>query len=89
MKPSASSEATRILPPLASAKSLTWRIISDIVEVRRLGKSRDEALEEIADRCKLSLRLCGKFTTTIRVRAHILEVCRRSQFKYPDLPKQV
>jgi hypothetical protein len=69
-------------------KSLTWRIISDIVEVRRLGKSRDEALEEVADRCKLSLSSVRKiYDDHPRTRSHI-ERLPTVQFKYPDLPEQ-
>jgi hypothetical protein len=69
-------------------KSLTWRIISDIVEVRRLGKSRDEALEEIADGSKLSLSSVRKIYDGHPRTRSLIERLPTLQFKYPDLPEQ-
>jgi hypothetical protein len=69
-------------------KSLTWRIISDIVELRRLDKSRDEALDEIADRSKLSLSSVRKIYDDHPRTRSLIESLPTLQFNYPDLPEQ-
>ena len=69
-------------------KSLTWRIISDIVELRRLGKSRDEALGEIADRSKLSLSYVRKIYDDHPRTRSLIESLPTLQFNYPDPPEQ-
>ena len=69
-------------------KSLTWRIISDIVELRRLGKSRDQALEEIADRGKLSLSSVRKIYDDHPRTRSLIESLPTLQFNYPVPPEQ-